>query len=81
MNHRSVTENMEVAAADVVRCVLQFLKESGLHASYEALAAESQVALNRYATRFWMRRGRRGASVLVVTQSHQVHTCAIFWRL
>lgn len=37
---------MEVAAADVVRCVLQFLRESGLQSSYEALAAESQVALN-----------------------------------
>ena len=36
----------EVAAADVVRVVLQFLRESGLRASYEALAEESQVPMN-----------------------------------
>ena len=36
----------EIGAADVVRVVLQFLRESGLRSSYEALAEESQVSMN-----------------------------------
>ncbi len=37
---------VEIESVDVVRLVLQFLRENGLAASFETLAAESGVALN-----------------------------------
>eukprot|EP01100_Stratorugosa_tubuloviscum_P013937 TRINITY_DN7189_c0_g1_i1.p1 TRINITY_DN7189_c0_g1~~TRINITY_DN7189_c0_g1_i1.p1 ORF type:complete len:522 (+),score=216.02 TRINITY_DN7189_c0_g1_i1:38-1567(+) len=37
---------LEVSSADLIRLILQFLKESGLQNSYQALQQESQVSLN-----------------------------------